>query len=129
VDSWVRKIPCRRVRLPTAVYLGFSCGSAGKECACNAGDPGWIPGLGRSHGEGNSYPLQYSCLENSMDCIVHGVTESDMTERLSLSLSPALAGGFFTTEPSGSQRIPYVLAKSYMQMFVRGLFIIAPNWK
>ena len=51
-----------------------------------------------------------------------GCKESDMTERLSLSLSPALAGGFFTTEPSGSQRIPYVLAKSYMQMFVRDLF-------
>ena len=51
-----------------------------------------------------------------------GHKESDMTERLSLSLSPALAGGFFTTEPSGSQRIPYVLAKSYMQMFVRDLF-------
>ena len=80
-------------------------------------------------GEGKGYPLRYSCLENSMDCVVHGVTESDMTERLSLSLSPALAGGFFTNEPSGSQRIPYVLAKSYMQMFVRGLFIIAPNWK
>ena len=79
MDSWVGKIPCRKVRLPTAVFLGFSCGSAGKECACNAGDPSWIPGLGRSRGEGNSYPLQYSCLENSMDCVVHGVTESDMT--------------------------------------------------
>ena len=44
------------------------------------GDLGSVPGLGRSPGEGNSYPLQYSGLENSMDCIVHGVTESDMTE-------------------------------------------------
>ena len=49
---------------------------AGKETACNAGDPGSIPGSGRSPGEGNSYPLQYSGLENSMDCIVHGVTKS-----------------------------------------------------
>ena len=59
-----------------------------KESACNAGDLGSIPGLGRSPGEGNGYPLQYSGLENSMDCIAHGVTESqDTTERLSLSLS------------------------------------------
>ena len=54
----------------------FPCGSAGKESACNAGDLGSIPGLGRSPGEGNGYPLQYSGLENSMDCIVHGVTKS-----------------------------------------------------
>ena len=45
-----------------------------------------FPGLGRSPGEGNSYPLQYSGLENSMDCIVHGVAELDMTEQLSLFL-------------------------------------------
>ena len=47
--------------------LGFPRGSGGKPSACNAGDPGLIPGLGRSPGEGNGYPLQYSCLENSMD--------------------------------------------------------------
>ena len=56
--------------------LCFSCGSAGKESACNAGDLGLIPGLGRSPGEGKGYPLQYSGLENSMDCIVHGVAKS-----------------------------------------------------
>ena len=56
--------------------MGFSCGSAGKESACNAGDLGSIPGLGISLGEGKSYPLQYSGLENSMDCVVHGVTKS-----------------------------------------------------
>ena len=55
---------------------GISCGSAGKETAYNAGDLGSIPGLGRSPGEGNGYPLQYSGLENSMDCVVHGVTNS-----------------------------------------------------
>ena len=66
--------------------MGFPCGSAGKESACNAGDLGSIPGLGRSPAEGKGYPLQYSGLENSMDCIVHGITkESDMTERLSLA--------------------------------------------
>ena len=47
-----------------------------KESACNAGDLGLIPGLGRSPGEGKGYPLQYSGLENSMDCIVHGVAKS-----------------------------------------------------
>ena len=51
----------------------FPYGSAGKESTCNAGDLGSIPGLGRSPGEGKGYPLQYSGLENSMDCIVHGV--------------------------------------------------------
>ena len=75
-DSWVRKIPWRRDRLPTPVFLGFPCGSAGKESAYNVGDLGLIPGLGRSPGEGKGYPLQYSGLENSMDCIVHGVAKS-----------------------------------------------------
>ena len=57
-------------------FWGFPGGSDDKESACNEGDLGSIPGLGRSPGEGNSYPLQYSGLENSMDCIVHGVTKS-----------------------------------------------------
>ena len=54
---------------------GFPGGLAGKESACNAGSLGSIPGLGRSPGEGNGYPLQYFGLENSMDCIVHGVAK------------------------------------------------------
>ena len=58
------------------IYTGFPGGSAGKQSACNAGDLGSIPGLGRPPGEGNSYPLQYSGLENSMDCIFHRVTRS-----------------------------------------------------
>ena len=66
--------------LPTPVFLGLPGGSAGKESARNAGDLGLILGLGRSPGKGNGYPLQYSGLENSMDCIVHGVAKSDMTE-------------------------------------------------
>ena len=58
---------------------GFPCSSVGKESACNAGDLGSIPGLGRSPGEGNGNPLQYSCLENPMDkgvwqATVHGVS-------------------------------------------------------
>ena len=59
-----RKVLCLR---------GFPGGSAGKESTFNAGDLGFnIPGLGRSPGEGNGYPLQYSVLENSLDCIVYG---------------------------------------------------------
>ena len=68
---------------------GFLGGSAGKESACNAGDLGSIPGLGRSPREVKGYPLQYSGLENSLDCTVHGVTELDMTERLSLHFTSA----------------------------------------
>ena len=56
--------------------MGFPCGSADKESACNAGDLGSIPGLGRSPGGGKDYPLQYSGLENSIDYIVRGVTKS-----------------------------------------------------
>ena len=74
-DSLVRKIHWRRDRLPTPVFMGFPCGLAGKESA-NEGDLGLIPGLGRSPGEGKGYPLQYSGLENSVDCIVPGVTKS-----------------------------------------------------
>ena len=70
------------------LFLG---GSVGKVSACNAGDPGLIPGLGRSPGEGDDNPLQYSCLEDSTDrgawqAAVHGHKESDMTEQLTLSL-------------------------------------------
>ena len=72
--------------------MGFPDSSVGKESACNLGDLGSIPGLGRSPGERKGYPLQYSGLKNSMDCIVHGVAyspwgrkELDTTERFSLS--------------------------------------------
>ena len=65
--------------------MELPCSSNAKDSACNAGDLGLIPGSGKSSGEGNGYPLQYSCLENPMDSrawpdTVHGVTESDMTE-------------------------------------------------
>ena len=56
--------------------LGFPAGSAGKESACNAGDLGLIPGLGRSPEEVKGYPLQYSGMESSIDRTVHGVTKS-----------------------------------------------------
>ena len=76
LDSWVRKILWRTDRLPTPVFLGFPCGSVGKESACNAGDLGSIPWFGRFPGEWKDNPLQYSGLENSMDCSVHGVAKS-----------------------------------------------------
>ena len=77
-NSWVGKICWRRDRLPTPVFLDFPCVSADKESACNAGNLGSIPGLGRFPGEGKGYPFQYSGLENSMDCTVHGVTKSQI---------------------------------------------------
>ena len=68
---------------------GFSGGSADKESTCNAGDPGLTPGWGRSPGEGNDNPLQYSCLGNPMDseawwATAHGIRESDTTEQVTL---------------------------------------------
>ena len=64
-DSWVGKIHCRSDRLPTPVFLGLPGGSDGKEFACNAGDLGSIPRLGRTPRGGHGNPLQYSGLENS----------------------------------------------------------------
>ena len=83
-DSWVRKI---RDRLPTSVLLGFPCGSAGKESACNVGDLVSIPGLGESPGEGKGYPLQCSGeLETNLRP-QWGLKESDPAEQLSLDLN------------------------------------------
>ena len=69
--------------------MGFPSGSDSKESACSVGDPGSVPGLGRSPGEGNGNPLQYSCLENPMNREAWqatyspwGLKESDMTEQL-----------------------------------------------
>ena len=63
--------------------MSFPGGSDGKESACNAGDPGSVPGLARSSGEVNGNPLQYSCLENPMDrgawwATIHGVTKNQI---------------------------------------------------
>ena len=70
---WGRNI---NLAITLGVPKSFSCGSAGKESACNAGDLGLIPGLRRSPGEEKGYSLQYSGLENSMDCIVHEVSKN-----------------------------------------------------
>ena len=82
-NYWTGKILWRKDRLPTPVFLGFPCGSAGNESACNAEDLGSIPGLERSPGEGKGYPPQYSGLENSMDPTVHGITKSQTQAQLS----------------------------------------------
>ena len=81
LDSWVGKISWRRDRLPIPVFMGFPGGSDGKASTCNPGDPGSIPGLGTSPGGGHGNPLQYACLENSIDrgawwATVHGVAKS-----------------------------------------------------
>ena len=83
--------PLERDRLLTPVFLGFPCGSDGKDSACNVGDLGSIPGSGRFPGRGHGNPLQYSCLENPMDrgawwATVHGSTESDTTEHFHMQL-------------------------------------------
>ena len=74
--------------ISTCASVGFPHGSTGKESACSVGDLGLISELGRSPREGNDYPLQYSGLENFMDCVVHGVAKSqNTTERLSHTYS------------------------------------------
>ena len=69
------------INIQIYIFLGFPGGSDGKESACNARDPDSIPGSGRSPGEGKDHPVQYSCLENSMDrgawqATVHGVPKT-----------------------------------------------------
>ena len=76
-EQRLRKLYAVHEELLGGLYeLGFPCGSAGKESACNVGDLSSIPGLGKSPGGGNGYPLQYSDLENSMDSVVHAVAKS-----------------------------------------------------
>ena len=103
----------------SCVCLGFPGGSAGKESACNTGDPGSIPGLGRSPGDGNGYPLQYSYLENSMDrgawwATILGVAKSwtrlnvlNVTEHFSVQFRCSIVSD--SLEPRGLQhtRLPY----------------------
>ena len=84
------------------VSISFPGGSAGKESACNKGDLGLIPGLGRSPGEGKGYLLQYSSLENSMYYIVHGVTKS----QTQLSNFPFHFQGFLVPQHLGQPASP-----------------------
>ena len=72
----VRNLPVMQKMQETWLSASLTAISVGKGSTCNAGDPGSIPGMGRSPGEGKGYPLQYSGLENSTDCMVHGVAKS-----------------------------------------------------
>jgi len=101
------------------VFLSFSCGSAGKEYACNAGDLDSIPGLGRSFGEGKDYPLRYSGLENSMDCIVYGVAKSQtpLSDFHSHSLSHFLLYPHFDSWEILPVRRRNPSSNSYHQLF------------
>ena len=98
-NSWVGKIPWRRDKLSTP---GFPGGSDGKKSACNVGNLGLIPGLGRSLGGGNGNPLQHSCLQNphGQRSLVGyhpwGYKESDTTERLSTQHSTCTDYIFFS---------------------------------
>ena len=85
-NSWAGKIPWRRGRLPTSVFLGFPCGLAGKESACNTGDLGLIPGLGRSPEERLPTPVFWPGEFHGLYS-PWGHKESDTTGWLSLSLS------------------------------------------
>ena len=100
-DSSVGKAPTCKAGDPSSIpgpgrsageriglFLGFPSGSAGKESACKAAELRSIPGLGRSPGGGKGYPLQYSGLENSMDCTVHGVAKSRTQLAISTFSSP-----------------------------------------
>ena len=109
--------------------MGFPSGSDSEESACNAGDSGSVPELGRSPGEGNSYPLQYSCLENSMDrgarwTTVHGLTKAGhdwasntnkgsvvacIPAHHSLWFQPHWVGGFSGSDHPISERYPVLL--------------------
>ena len=115
----------RRDRLPTPVFFGFPGSSEGKESTCNVGDLGSIPGLGRSPGEGN--PLQYSGLENSMDCVVHKVAKLDMTEQLSLDIYPGvelldhLIAQFFSFLRNLHAHSCCSVAKLYLTLRLHGL--------
>ena len=99
VHSWVRKIPWRMDRLPSPVFLGVSLVA---QLVMNlpaiwethVGDLGSIPGLGRSPGEGNSCPLQYSNLENSVEYTVHGVTKELDTTWVTFTFTFTMAENF-----------------------------------
>ena len=100
------------MHLANYLRTSHSSGSDGKESVCDAGNPGLIPGSGRSSGKGNGNPLQYSCLENSMDreaCTVHGVSGSDTSWEIPFPLS--LRWGEVHGWRWGPQRCPSLLTQ------------------
>ena len=106
-----QKIPWRRNRLPTPVFLGFPCGSAGKESACNAGDLHSIPRSGRSLGEGVGYPLQYSWTSLVVQLVKNLPTMQEIWV-WSLSWEDSLEMGKPTHSSILAWRIPWTIEKS-----------------
>ena len=106
----------------------FPCGSAGKESAYNMGDLGLIPGLGRSPGEG--YPLQYSGLENSMECVVHGVAKSQIQlSDFYFTCSPKTAG---TRHGFPSSRKPFstsIILSSHLRLLPLEFLVVVSGKK
>ena len=96
---------CTHMHMHTDKVRGFPDRSGGEESACSAGDPSSVPGSGRSPGEGKGYPLQYSGLEKSMDCIIHGVTKSQtqLSHFHFTSLHKASWGASDFTDSSGHE--------------------------
>ena len=131
VQSMIWEDPLEKEIQPTPVFLSgesqgqeslVSCHLRGHISACNAGDLGSIPGLGRSPGEGKDSPLQYSGMENSMDCVVHGVTKSQTSLHfhpysieLLLHLCQKSAGHF-------------VWVFSGFSLPFQGFLCLAPHW-
>ena len=100
--------------------MDFPGSSDSKESACNAGDPSLITGLGRSPGEGNGYPLQYSDLETSTDrgawqATVDGFAESDRTERFSLHFPLHTSSHLFF--PANRNRLPLLYHRDYKSTY------------
>ena len=117
-----------RDRLPTPVFLGFPCCSDGKKSTCNVGDLGSIPGLWRSSGEGKGYPLQYSGLENSMDCIVHGVAKSQ-TQLSNFHFHFQLIQQIFLRQKENSSAGYYSEYKSSLGLVLRIPYCFLTWWK
>ena len=107
-NSWVRKIIWGRDRLPTPVFLVFPGGSDDKESACNAGDPGSIPGSGRSTGEGIGYPLQYFWTSLKAQLVKNPPTMPETWVR-SLGWKDALEKGKATYSSILAWRIPWTV--------------------
>ena len=107
-NSWVGKIRWRRDSLPTPVTLGFPCGSVGKESAYNVGDPGLIPGLGRSPGEEIGYLLQYSWA-SLLAQLVKNPPAMQETWVQSLGWEDSLEKGKATHSSILAWRIPYTV--------------------
>jgi len=113
---------------------GFPCGSTGKKSICNVGDLGSVPGLGRSPGEAKGYPLQYSGLENSIDCSPWCRKESDTTEWLSFSFFQMDEDKYFSTykaqdhfETAGYLRITYII-NSFCIYDIKIITFLSDNW-